>query len=151
MAQLNEENVFKHIIKIRMSLLSQYTDTDCDSADTLLLDKILQDSVNGLAAELKLNTTSTLNKNLSNSFLKYAAEKFIYLNYCPSKLLCFLVDLLRSGTVREILLALSSVINTLGNHDKKKETTVNVFDSILNSLSQREFEKISTKGHFDVL
>ena len=148
MTKLDKENVQKHIMKTRLSLLSQYTDISCDPADTLVSHKTLQESINSLATELKLNTTYIPNKNVSNITLEYAARMFIYLNYCPSKLLSFIIDLLRSGKLREILLALPCV-NTLAEGDRKRETTIDVLNNILNNLSQREFQKIPTKGHLE--
>ena len=148
MTKLDQENVWKIIKKIRLSFLSEYSDIDCNS---LLPEKNIQDNINSIASQLHLNTTSTANQNVSFKTLRTAGEMFIYLNYCPpyipiNALLC--AYLFKTGTPREIILALTSVMKSLENAEEKKEI-IEVFFNIMNTLNLKEFEiiQISTKGN----
>lgn len=150
MTNLDQKNVWKIVEKIRISLLSEHSDLDCnsDSDKALLLsDKNILNNINSLAAELKLNMTSIPNRNVSKETLQIAVEMFTYLNICPTKLLKFTSHLFKTGTTREMILALTSIIKTIKN-DKEKELTIKNLNMLLNSFSLGEYEKIQilTKG-----
>ena len=150
MTNLDQKDVWKIVEKIRISLLSEHSDLDCnsDSDKALLLsDKNILNNINSLAAELKLNMTLIPNRNASKETLQIAVEMFTYLNICPTKLLKFTSHLFKTGTTREMILALTSIIKTIKN-DKEKELTIKNLNMLLNSFSLGEYEKIQilTKG-----
>ena len=103
-----------------------------------------------MAVELKLNTTSVPHENVSYKTLQTAAEMFTYLNYCPSlipKHFLFYAELLKTGTPREITLALTSIIKTVKDANINKQTIKN-FRKWMESLRLLDFENIQilTKG-----
>ena len=146
MTKLDQEDVWKVIRKTRLSFLSEYTDIDCHSAaDIIFSSDTIRKNTNSIAAELKISTTSTLNKNISHKILQTAGEMFTFLNHCPPKLF---LDIFKNGTARDIILALTSVIKTLENANDKK-LTIEVFTNLMDSINLKDFEnvQISTKGN----
>ena len=144
MTNVDHENVWEIIKKLRMSFLSESTDIDCNYENTLLSDKTIQDNTNSLAAKLQLNITSTANQNVSYKILRAAGKMFTYLNYCPSiipKQFLILANIFRAETLRNMILALTSIMKSLENAEEKKEV-VGVFLNIMNTFSLKEFENI---------
>ena len=144
MTKLHQEDVWKVIRKTRLSLLSEYTDIDCYSEDIILLQDIIRNNTNSIAAELKISTLPIPNKKVSHKTLQTAGEMFTFLNHCPPKLF---LDIFKNGTARDIILALTSVIKTLKNANEKK-VTIEVFTNLMDSINLKDFEnvQISTKG-----
>ena len=149
MTKLDQENVWKIVKKIRISLLSEHTALDCYIP--MLSDEIIQGNINQVALELNLNTSSTPNENVSKHILQRAVEIFTYLNYCPSlfipKPLLLYANLLKNGTVRDIVLALTSIIKTSQNTQEREDTIKNL-ENLMKSFHLKEFENIQilTKG-----
>ena len=100
MTKLDPENVWKIVKNIRISLLSEHTNLDCYIP--MLSDEIIQGNINQVATELNLNTSSTPNKNVSNSILQTGVEIFTYLNYCP-KLFFYYMQIYYKMELLEIL------------------------------------------------
>ena len=64
--------------------MSKIIDPDCQAGYTLLLDNHIKDNIETVVEKLKLNTTYSTNKNVSNKILQTAADMFTYLNFCPT-------------------------------------------------------------------
>ena len=67
-----EEHVWKIVKKTRRSFLYEHPDTGCQDFNTLLYDKNIQENINSLEKELKLNTSLTPDKNVSFKTFKTA-------------------------------------------------------------------------------
>ena len=149
MTELDQENVWKIVKKIRISLLSEHTTLDCYIP--LLSDEIIQGNINQIATELNLNASSSPNRNVSKSILQRAVEIFTYLNYCPSqfipKHLLLYANLLQNGTAREIVLAMTGVIKTSLDTQERKES-IRILNTLMAALNLKEYENIQilTKG-----
>ena len=145
-AKPDQENIWDIVKKTRLSFLSEYTDTDC--YQTLLPDNNIQDNMNSLASQLFLNTTSIPKANTSHKTLELAVQMFMYLNYCPSKLLKFTASLLKDGSPKEIILAMISVIKTNKNL-AEKYTTIKMFSKVMDIFSLKQYEQVQiiTKGY----
>ena len=110
--KVEEENVWKIVKKTRRSFLVENPDPYCQDDDTLVFEKIIQENINSLEKELKLNTSLTPNKNVSFKTLETAGEMFTYLNFCPPKYLRMITYLFRTGTPKEIIFGLTSIVKT---------------------------------------
>ena len=150
-ANLDQKNVWKIVEKIRISLLSEHSDLDCnsDSKALLLSDKNILNNINSLAAELKLNMTLIPNRNASKETLQIAVEMFTYLNYCPTafdKVFSFSKYLFETGTPKQIIFALMNVMKTSQN--AAKAGIVDIFSKVMEALSLFHYEEIPiiTKG-----
>ena len=65
------------------------------------------------------NKTDEVSEDLSVMNLKTAAEMFIYLNYCPPKILSFYKDLFEKKAPKDIIHALTSLLDTSFNAGKE--------------------------------
>ena len=106
--KLDQEHIWKIIRQIRKSFLSQNTDPQCYTSNpSLLIDNHIKDNTETVGEKLKLNTTYSTNKNVSDKILQTAAHMFTYLNLCPSAgaktLSNFLQDLFKSRSAKNIL------------------------------------------------
>ena len=99
-----------------------------------------------MAKELKLKTTTEINRNISDESLQTAAEMFTYLITClpNQKLFGFITHLFLNKTPKEIILALIGIIKTSQN----SERTVEIFSNAMKSLRLNQYEEIQiiTKG-----
>ena len=125
---LDHENIWKIIRQIRKSFLSQLKDLKCKFYETLLSDSYIKDNIETVGEKLKLNTTYSINKKVSNKILQTAADMFAYLNFCPhaeaKTLSNFLQDLLTSRSAQNILLALTSMMKRSINAEKESSTKI---------------------------
>ena len=127
--KLDQENTWKITRQIRKSFLSQNTDPQCDTYNpSLLIDNHIKDNIKTVGEKLKLNTTYSMNKKVSDKILQTAADMFIYLNFCPTPeaktLSNFLRDLLNSRSAKNILLALTSMMKRSVNAEKESSTKI---------------------------
>ena len=145
--KVEEEHVWKIMKKIRISFLYECPDADCQDDNTLLSDENIQENIKSLEKELKLNTSLTPDKNISFKTLETAVEMFTYLNFCPPKLLKFTPHLFRTGTPKEIIFGLTSVIKTIKNRAEIYKT-VEILSKFMETLMLKEYEKVQiiTKG-----
>ena len=147
MTELDQEKVWEIVKKTRITFLSEYSIADCK---ILLSDRNIQKNINSLAEDLNLNTTSIPNKFVSDTSLQSAGEMFTYLNYCPliiPKYALLSAYLFKTGTPREIILALTSAIKTSQNVDEKNNL-IKSFLKVMEILGLNHYEKfqILTKG-----
>ena len=114
MTTLDMKDVWKIIKKIRKSFLTEHPDLHCN---ILISDRSIKDIVRILEENLNLNTTSKPIENVPYKTLQTAAEMFTYLNYCPiiSKPLLFRTHLLDTGSPKEMILALPSLMKSSQN------------------------------------
>ena len=144
----DQEHIWKIIRQIRKSFLSQNTDPPCDfNNPSLLIDNHIRDNIETMGEKLKLNTTSSRNKNVSDKILQTAAHMFNYLNLCPSTeanaLSNFLKDLFKYRSAKNILLALTSIMKS--SKDAKKESSTKIF------MKAMEIFKLSTYSDIEVI
>ena len=106
----------------------------------------MKDNNDILAKELKLNTTTTPNDNVTYETLKTAGEMFIYLNYCPDRLLPLMEHILNNEKPKDIILALTSIkkypkVST-------KESSEKIMRKVLERMNLLQYEnfQIITKG-----
>ena len=151
MTKGEEEHVWKIVKKIRRSFLYEHPDAGCEEHNILLSDENIQENINSLEKELKLNTSLTPDKNVSFKTLETAAEMFTYLNYCPllipKYLRIIIAHLFKTGTPGEIIFGLTSVIKTTKNRAEKYKT-IEILLKFMEAMRQREYEKVQiiTKG-----
>ena len=120
--QLNQENVWEIVKQTRKSFLSLQTDP-CKESDTQLSENFIKVNNDIVQEKLELKTFYDSNKTVSDKTLQVAAEMFIYLNYCP-RYISFLEDLIKYDSAKNILLALTSMIQTSQNAAKESSTKV---------------------------
>ena len=125
MTQLDQENVWQIVRKIRKSFLSQHKDLTCQKGyKNTLSDNHIKDNVNTLGEKIKQNATLNTNRNVSDETLFFAANLFTFLSYCPTKNFNFVKYLVESESVKNILMALTNMIKTSQNADKKSSTRI---------------------------
>ena len=143
---LDQKNVWKIVRQVRKSFLSKNTNPICDIY-SLLTDNHIKDNIETVVENLKLNTTYSTNKNVSDKILQTAADMFTYLNLCPSAgaktLSNFLQDLFKSRSAKNILLALTSIMKS--SKDAKKESSTKIF------MKAMELFKLSTYSDIEVI
>ena len=123
MTQVDQKNVWKYVRQIRKSFLSQNSDPDCQYHDTLLSDNYIKDNIDIVEEKLKLTKTTTPHKNVSNKSLKFSANIFTYLNFCPTKDF-YVLSVTKSESAKNILLALTSMMKTSQNAGKQSYTKI---------------------------
>ena len=141
MTHNDEDNVRKIVRDTRKSFLLKHSNPVCQY-DLLLSISFIKDNINNLGERLKVNTTTTRNKTLSDEkTLKIAGEMFTYLNSCPpSRLLSFYRDLFNVSTSREIILASTSLLKSSQNF--KKRSTLKILVKIMKNMNLTQFEDI---------
>ena len=111
------ENVWKIVRKIRQSYL--FENPDVHAYEFCQLSKTAMNQfLNTLTDELKVNSTSEPNKNVSYKTLETSAELFIYLHHCPpfvSKDHRFIAHMIQTGAPKELILSLTNLIKTAKN------------------------------------
>ena len=155
--KVEEDPAWKIVKKIRRSFLFEHPHADCQVHDTLLSesktllsDENIEENINRVTKELKLNTSLTPDKNISFKTLETAGEMFTYLNNCPGlipKYLRIIAHLFQNGTSREIIIGLKSIIKTSKNWAEKYKT-IEMLSKFLETLRLKEYEKVQiiTKG-----
>ena len=106
MTKLDKKVVWKIVKSTKLLFLSKHAETECHKEELALFpDKNIQDIVNSLAKELKLKTTTEINRNISDETLQTAAEMFTYLISClpNQKLFGFITYLFLNKTPKEII------------------------------------------------
>ena len=133
--------------QIRKSFLSQLKDQNCQDDETLLTD--IKYNIDVVEEKLKLNTTITPNKNVSYETLQFAANIFIYLNYCPPKDF-YILSVIKSESAKNILLALISMMKTSKNAGIK--TSIEIFTKameIFQLIIYKDMDGITKEKGFD--
>ena len=85
MAQLDQENIWKIVKKIRKSFLSKHSNPICEDYIGLTANYIIE-NIDHLSEELKLSPSSIPRENVSHQTFETAGEIYAYLNYCPPNL-----------------------------------------------------------------
>ena len=89
--ELDQKNTWKIVKETRQLILTM--DFECVNSDSLISDSYFVVSdffIKIVQSKLQLNTASTPKRNIPDYTLKTAAQMFLYLNFCPPKLLfCF--------------------------------------------------------------
>lgn len=148
----NEKNVWDIVIEKRKSLLLNHSYIECESNvwgsnPSLLPDNMIIENIEYIVSELKLNVTRDTIKDVSNKTFNDAADVFTYLNYCPPKLLiAFYEDLIKTASSRNIILAMTSLMKTSKNAEKRSSNRI--FSKIMEKLDLSNYEiiQILTKG-----
>ena len=72
---------------------------------------------------------------------------FTYLNFCPPKLLTFIVHLFETGTPRDMILALAGIKKSLQEASEKRKI-IEIFQRVMNTFNLNQYEKLQiiTKG-----
>ena len=142
--ELDLEQVWNHLKETRKSFLSKSKqktwDKFCYPGDQLLNVEHITSNVKTFAEKLKLNTSSTPNKNVSYKTLETAGEMFTYLNYCPPELELFTSYILGNETPKNMILALIDFAKTSLNSEK--ESARRILYKVLETLDLRTYEKI---------
>ena len=123
MTKVDEKNVKKIVRQIRKSFFSVNIDPTCQEENTLLSDGYIKDNIDVVEEKLKLNIGIALNKSVADETLKFAANLFTYLNYCPPKDF-YVLSVIKSQSAKNILLALISMMKTSQNAGKKSSTKI---------------------------
>ena len=123
-----------------MSKQKTWEDQFCVSGDQLLNLEYITNNVKSFAEKLKLNTSSTPNKNVSYKTLETAGEMFTYLNYCPPELELFTTYLLKNEAPKNMILALIDFVKNSQNSEK--ESARRILYKVLETLDLRTYEKI---------
>ena len=95
-------------------------------------------------------TSKPINQNnqyLKAHILQTGAEMFIYLNFCPPKLLKFYEDLLVQGSIKDIILAFTNIMKTRRNAEMLSTTkTWNKIREKLKFLKYKQIESFVVKN-----
>ena len=145
MAQLDQENIWKIVKKIRKSFFSKHSNPTCPSY-IVLADNYIKGNIDHLAEELQLSPSSIPQDNISYELLQTAGEIFTYLNYCPPNILPLLTHILKTGTPKDIILALTSIVKNPLKIVKQISRTILL--KVIETFELDEYEKIQviTKG-----
>ena len=149
--ELDLEQVWKLLKETRKSFLSMskqktWEDQFCVSGDQPLNVEYITNNVKSFAEKLKLNTSSTPNKNVSYKTLETAGEMFTYLNYCPPELELFTSYIFGNETPKNMILALIHFMKTSQNSEK--ESARRILLRVMEALDLHTYENIQmvTKG-----
>ena len=149
--ELDLEQVWKLLKETRKSFLlmskqKTWEDQFCFSGDQLLNLDYITSNVKSFAEKLKLNTSSTPNKNVSYKTLETAGKMFTYLNYCPPELELFTSYIFGNETPKNMILALIYFMKTSQNSEK--ESARRILLRVMEALDLHTYEKIQmvTKG-----
>ena len=148
MTKLDQENVWRIVRKTRQLFLSENASPNCEDDKTLLTYRHIKDIGNSLSGKFKLKASSVAKKKISDKMLlKTAAEMFTYLNFCPPKLLTFIVHLFKTGTPRDMILALAGIQKSLQEASEKRKI-IEIFQRVMNTFNLNHYEKVQiiTKG-----
>ena len=74
--------------------------------------------------KLNKNITTFDNISVTEDILETAGKIFTYLNYCPPKLLELYRKLFMEESLREIIVAISNIMKTSRNAEKKSTMTI---------------------------
>ena len=146
--KLDQENVWRIVKKTRQLFLSENASPNCEDDKTLLTYRNIRDISNSLSEKLNIKASSVPKKNISDKMLlKTAAEMFTYLNFCPPKLLTFIVHLFKTGTPRDMILALAGIKKSLQEASEKRKI-IEIFQRVMNTFNLNQYEKLQiiTKG-----
>ena len=148
MAQLDLENIWKIMKKIRISFLKRNLEPECERITPSLSEIYIQDIIDQFAEELNLTPSSipkTPKDNITYQKLETAGQIFTYLMYCPPKLVPLVAQILKSETPKNMILALTSMIKrpTIVPQSSRK-ILINVLKTL--KLDQYETIQIITKG-----
>ena len=146
MTEIDKKNVWEIVKNKRLSFLSGNTEFDCDYKESLLSDRYINIIINSFAEQLEIDTNKTLSskRNVSEETLQTAAEMFTYLNFCPSHLpkhLVYMVYIFKSGTLKDIIFALTSAIKIVQNSDEKNKMMEVLFE-VMDFYKLNHYEKI---------
>ena len=146
----DQDNVWKIVKQIRKTFLSQLKDPKCQSGEPLLHYDYIKDNIDIVEEKLKLTKTTTPHKNVSNKSLKFSANIFTYLNFCPTKDF-YVLSVTKSESAKNILLALTSMMKTSQNADKRRSTKIfTKAMEIFRLLTYRHINAISKEKGIDV-
>ena len=146
------ENVWDIAIEKRKSLLFNHSYIECESNvwgsnPSLVPDDKIIENIEYIVNVLRLNVTRDTIKDVSNKTLNDAADVFTYLNYCPPKhLISFYKELIKTGSSRNLILAMTSVIKTSKYAAKRSSTKIYSKLMRILGLSNSENIQILTKG-----
>ena len=77
--QESEQNIWKIVKETRKSFLNEHFDIVCHYENPLIPDNFITDNTVSIEEKLKLNLSSTINRNVSYKTLQTAANMFTYL------------------------------------------------------------------------
>ena len=141
--QLNNIHNVVKIVKSQQSLR-----LSCDSEDILLQDGGWLVQVEELEKMLQIESSEYINETLSNEELKTAAEMFLYLVACPSKLLkswsSFYTDLFLTQPPDQIILTLNRMMKTDTSHDKDAKVRAEKLLKRSKSLMSLKYKEIQS-------
>ena len=137
--KLEKDKVWRIVKETRNSFLYEQTDPECQLDNTLIDDDDIIKNIDTMEAKFE-TTTSTSNIEMSRASLEFSAAAFTYLNFCPHKLLSFYNHLFKTGTPREIMLALTSIMKASQN--AAKESSTKIFSEVKETLNLTTCEKI---------
>ena len=93
-----------------------------------------------LAKELDLPLSYIPHEKIKDETLQTAAEMFTFLNYCPDTFESLISHIIKTGTTKEIILALTSTIKS--SRKVVKKSSIKIFQKLMENLNLRTYEKI---------
>ena len=146
--KLNQENIWKVIRQIRKSFLSFDFNPSCDIGNPLLFhNNHIKKNIKTVGEKLKVNTTYSRNKKVSDKILQTAANMVTYLIFCPTAkartLTIFLFDLFNFKSANNILLAMTSMMKSSKNAGQESSTRI--------FMKAMEIFKLGTFRDIDVI
>ena len=109
-ATADQRKLWKILESVRTTFLKSKSGDSCTK--DLVSERIMQENFRSVKEALKIRSSECLSANMSNETLKIAAEMFLYLNFCPPKILTFYKHLFKHSPTRDIILAFSNIIHT---------------------------------------
>ena len=108
MHKLDDEKEIWRLTKLqRKKLLMKNSKPVYNKDNTLISDTLVKENIRNLEQCLKVSSTSGLIENVSDKTLDVAAKLFTYLNYCPPTILAFYKNLIKNGSVKNIISTLT--------------------------------------------
>ena len=156
LVQHDQDNVSKIVRQIRKSFLSQIKGLNCQDSNILFPDSYIKDNIDVVEEELKLNTTYSINKDVSDETLQVAVDLFTYLNFCPTPefrtLSSIVKHLANSKSAKNILLALTSIMKTSKNAVNNSSAKIFIKAmEIFGLINYKDIDAITKEKGFDDL
>ena len=103
----DEKEIWRLVKEQRKKLIMKNSKPVCNKDNTLISNILVKENIRSLERGLKVSSTSELIEDVSDKTLDVAAKLFIYLNYCPPTILAFYKNLIKNGSVKNIISTLT--------------------------------------------
>ena len=136
-----KNNVWKVVKEVRSKFLTDNLEPECNIVNTLVSEDSIKDNMEIVMSKLNLEIMTCYPiENLTLENIYDAADMFIYLNYCPSKLLPLFHHLFMTQSPKNILLAMTNIFKTSQNAEK--DISIKIFKNMMKHFNLSNFENL---------